>query len=703
MRAQFYEKGELCPGLFTYPHCRVVSFLLILTLSLIRGAALTVGQERTMPSVGWTPDEMMKVKNVANVRVSPDGRRVVFTVTEAIITDDKSDNLTHIHMANIDGSDARQITYGDKSCANPQWSADGRWIAFMSERSGKNNLWLLRADGGEAQPLTDVKTGVSSFKWAPDSKQISFIMPDSVTADEEKARKGKNDARVVDEDFKMNRLWVIPIEKDASDNRAARLLTKGGFSVGSRLTPGLFDWSPDGRTIVFTHIPTPRVNDWPLSDISRVDVATGDIKPVARTNAAEDSPLYSPDGRWVAYTVSDEPPTWARTSDVVVVAASGGPPRKLAETFDRLPRLGRARVVGWAADGQGILFTETRGTVTRLSVLPVRGEPPQDLDRGDVVMSGIDLNPSRTMVGFAAQSTSRPPEAYVARLNRFTPVQVSRMNADLPNYPLGRTEVIHWKASDGLEIEGLLTYPVEYEPGKRYPLLLYIHGGPADVIIQSFIARPWQYPVATFATQGYAILQPNSRGSSGYGKQFRYANYKDWGGMDYQDLMAGVDHVIKMGVADKDRLGVMGWSYGGYMTSWVITQTKRFKAASVGAGMSNLTSFTGTSDIPGFLPDYLGAEFWENLDIYRARSPIFNVKGVSTPTLIQHCEADVRVPISQAYELYNALKRQNVPVKMVVYPRSPHDPNEPKQVLDIAKRNVEWFNHYLRKDVSATK
>ena len=687
---------------FPIPLWRVVGFLLILALSLL-GTTPTVGHAASAQLTGWTPEAMMKVKNVASVQVSPDGRRVVFTVTEAIMTDDKSDNLTHIHMANIDGSDVRQMTYGDKSCTSPQWSPDGRWIAFTSERSGKNNLWLLRVDGGEAQQGTDVKTRVSRFRWSPDSAQITFIMPDALTADEEKAQKGKNDAKVVDEHFKMHRLWVIPIAKDASGKHPARLLTKGEFSVGRDLVPGWFDWSPDGRTIVFTHVPTPRANDWPLSDISTVDVATGEVKPIARTGASEGSPLYSPDGRWIAYVASDDPPTWAGTADVFVVSVSGGPPRKLAETFDRLSPSGGARLLGWSADGQGIFFTETRGTVTRLSVLPANGEPPQDLDRGEMVMSDIYLNPSQTIIGFTAQTTTSPPEAYITPLDRFAPVQVSRMNADLPDYPLGRTDVIHWKSADGLEIEGLLTYPVGYEPGKRYPLLLLIHGGPASVFTQTFIASRRWYPIATFATQGYAILQPNIRGSSGYGKQWRYANYKDWGGMDYQDLMAGVDHVIQIGVADGDRLGVMGWSYGGYMTSWVITHTKRFKAASVGAGITNLMSFTGTTDILGFLPDYFGAELWENLDIYRAHSAMFNVKGVSTPTLIQHGEADARVPISQGYELYNALKRQNVPVKMVVYPRAPHGPQEPKQVLDIAKRNVEWFDHYLRQERSATK
>ena len=217
---------------------------------------------------------------------------------------------------------------------------------------------------------------------------------------------------------------------------------------------------------------------------------------------------------------------------------------------------------------------------------------------------------------------------------------------------------LRWKGSDGLEIEGLLTYPVGYEKGRRVPMLVIVHGGPAGVYTRAFVGMPNPYPITAFAERGYAVLRVNPRGSSGYGRKFRYANYRDWGGGDYRDIMTGVDHAIGMGVADPDRLGIMGWSYGGYMTSWVITQTKRFKAASVGAGVTNLMSFTGTADIPGFVPDYFGGEYWDVFDRWRARSAMFNVKGVTTPTLIQHGEQDLRVPISQGYELYNALMRQ---------------------------------------------
>jgi dipeptidyl aminopeptidase/acylaminoacyl peptidase len=269
------------------------------------------------------------------------------------------------------------------------------------------------------------------------------------------------------------------------------------------------------------------------------------------------------------------------------------------------------------------------------------------------------------------------------------------VNADLKIPPVGKTEVVTWKSKDGQQIEGLLTYPVGYQTGQRVPLLLNVHGGPAGVFVQSFVGGRGVYPLATFSSRGYAILRPNPRGSSGYGTEFRRANLKDWGFGDYQDLMTGVDRVIEMGVADPDRLGVMGWSYGGFMTSWIVTQTSRFKAASAGAPVTNLMSFNGTADIPSFIPDYFGGQFWEAMDLYQKHSPIFNVKNVTTPTMIQHGEADVRVPISQGYEFYNALKFKGVPTRMIVLPRQPHGPNEPKMQLATMKANLEWFEKYL--------
>ncbi len=642
-----------------------------------------------LPCAGaeWTPELMLKLKSVGSVQVSPDGRRVLYTAREAITEGEKSQYLTHIHVANIDGSDPFQLTYGDKSASEPAWSPDGKWIAFISDRSGKDNVWIIRTSGGEAQQLTEVKSRVIAFKWSPDSRFIAYTSPDPPTEAEEKAKKEKNDAEVLDENLKMVRLWVIPIA--ATGKREARKLTEGSYSVSGRSRD--FDWSPDGKEIAFVHTPTPKFNDWIKTDISVVEVATGKVRPLVASRAAESSPLYSPDGKSIAYEASDDPPTWGFTSTIQIIPADGGAPRQLGATFDQQPSL-----VDWSADGKGIYYTEAEGTVRRIYYLPADGGPYRAVSGQELNIGDVNLNHTRTWFGFSGQTVDKPVEAYVARPEDFKPVRFSQVNQELAGLPIGRTEAIRWRSTDGLEIEGLLTYPVGYQPGKRYPLLLVIHGGPAGVFTRTFLGNPGVYPLAIFAECGYAVLRANIRGSSGYGRNFRYANYQDWGGMDYKDLMAGVDHVIAMGVADPERLGVMGWSYGGFMTSWVITQTKRFKAASVGAGVTNLISFTGTADIPDFLPDYFKAEFWDNLEIYRAHSPVLNVKGVSTPTLIQHGERDERVPLSQGLELYNALKRQGCTVKMVVYPRTPHGPREPKLLLDVMRRNLEWFDKYVR-------
>jgi len=663
----------------------------------------------------WSPEFAFKVKRVTLVRPSPDGLHVAFVVGTAAMEGEKSEWVSQVWVADADGKNAVQLTRGDKSSTSPTWSPDSQWIAFVSARGAdkdaKPNLWRIRIDGGEAEPLTDEKGGTAAPRWSPDGRQIAFLLTDAPGEDEEKAAKEKRDWRVVGEDVKRIRLAVIPAEKDGDGKRALRRLTSGDASVGDVEGPGHFDWSPDGKWIAFDHQPSALVDDWPKGDISLVEVATGNIKPLAATPAAEAAPSFSPDGGSVAYEASGVPVRWGGASRIQVVPVTGGTPRALAATFDERPVL-----LGWTQDGSRVIVSETHRTVARLAALPADGSAGVDITPADATVDAPALGGSRAMVGFTSQAPDRAPEAFVAevpvgrlyittttgarkrasapRVSAWTPVQVSHVQ-DLPPVALGRTEVVSWSAPDGKTIEGLLTYPVGYTAGARVPLVVMVHGGPTGVFVRSYTGAPSPYSVAGFATHGFAVLRCNVRGSGGYGREFRYANYKDWGGGDYQDILSGVDALIAKGVADPDRLGIMGWSYGGYMTSWVITQTKRFKAASVGAGVTNLMSFTGTADIPSFIPDYFGGEYWDAFDGWRARSAMFHVKGVTTPTLIQHGESDRRVPISQGYELYNALKRQGVTTKMVVYPRQPHGIQEPKLMRDAMIRNLEWFDQYV--------
>lgn len=670
----------------------------ILALGVV--SAMAIAQDSATDESGatttpdrWSPRLALDVKRVGNVRVSPRGDRVLFEVSQAIMTDEVSEWRTQIHLGHPTGNGTIQLTRGEHSCNGARWSPDGRWIAFTSQRAGDDktaNIFRIRVGGGEAQRLTDLDSSAGNLQWSPDGSMIAFTMSDTESEDEEARKKEKNDARVVDADIKMNRLYVINLDAD-DDNafREPRLLTEGDYSVGGRFGGGSFDWSPDGSTIAFTHTPTPKVDDWTKADLSIVNVETGSVTTLLATGASEGQPTYSHDGQWIAFSMSDDPATWAFRSGLHVIPATGGEPRALALTFDERPG-----IVGWMPDSTRLIVREPYRTVSRLYQVPVDGGAPKALSPEDAHLTSPTLSMGGHFLGFTRESVAEPPEAHVSAVGGYQPKQISAVQ-DLPDLPLGETMTLTWESTDGRQIEGFLTLPVGYEPETRVPMVVIVHGGPAGVFQERFIGTRGAYPIAAFASEGMAVLRVNPRGSSGYGAEFRYANYEDWGGGDYHDIMTGVDRVIEMGVADPERLGIMGWSYGGFMTSWVITQTDRFKAASIGAAVTNLLSFTGTADIPGFIPDYFGGESWERLDDWLDHSAMGHIENAVTPSLIQHGENDVRVPVSQGYEIYNALKRKGVPVEMVVYPRQPHGIIEPKLQLDAMERNLAWFKEML--------
>jgi dipeptidyl aminopeptidase/acylaminoacyl peptidase len=632
----------------------------------------------------WTPEFSMQVRTIGTVVPSPDARWVAYTEVKAVAEGERSEQVTQIFLARADGSRRLQLTRAEKSSSAPAFSPDGRYVYFVSDRSGKSNVYRMLIEGGEAEMLTDLKGSLGEYKVAPDGKSIAYTGYEP-PPDKEKAAKEKRDFRVVDADPENFGLSIIPAEANDEGKRDAKKLFDGKYHVAG------FDWSPDGKNIAFERWPSPLADNWTKAALVEVEVATGKVTDLAKSSASESAPRYSPDGRYLAFSKTSEPVHWPGDSHIALMNRATGEVRLLPDTFD-----GKPNVLGWAADSKSLVFLEPKGTRSAVYSMPIDG-PPRSVylpERG--VVGGANLNASGTHLGFSRESSVDAPEAYFLALQGGQPVRVSRTNDDLAKPALGETKVIRWKSKDGLEVEGLLTLPVGYEPGKKVPLILNIHGGPAGAFTETFIGRFSIYPIAAMASHGYAVLRPNPRGSSGYGKQFRYANLADWGGKDFDDDMTGVDQVIAMGVADPDHLAVMGWSYGGFMTSWVVTHTDRFKAAVVGAGVTNLWSFTGTSDIPGFLPDYFEGEPWEQFRNFAEHSPITFVKNVKTPTLVLHGEADIRVPTSQGYEFYHALKTLGVTTKMVVYPRTPHGPREPKFILDIAQRNMDWVEKYAR-------
>ena len=637
-----------------------------------------------MAQKNWSPEQVLKIKNVSAAQVSPDGTKVVYTIREAVMTDDRSEYVNQIWISGIDGSNPIQLTKGDKNNSNPKWSPDNKSIAFLSSRDGKNNLYILPIAGGESEKITNVKGGVSEFEWSNDGLKIAAIVSDAVSDIEEKNKKAKNDWYLYDAELKQNRLQVYWIQhKDSTQ----KLFTKDNFSVYA------FDWNKDGTSIVYSYGKSTKANDNAYSDIALINIETGVIKNIANTPAGEATPQFSPDGTLISYYCSENPNDWPGAKHAKIYSLADGKTWSLKATPNE-----DGNILGWTADGKNILWSETNRTLTSIYALSIDGKNISEFSKGEKNFIGAaKINSTHNYIAFTLQNTAQYPELYVSKLNAYMPIKVTSINTTLATLPLGKTEVIKWKGADGLEIEGLLTYPLNYTAGKKVPLILNIHGGPAGNFGQTcIITNQGTYPLAALSENGYAILRPNPRGSSGYGSAFRMANRQDWGGKDYIDLMAGVDQVIKMGVTDETLLGVMGWSYGGFMSSWMVGHTNRFKAASIGAPVVDLGYQNLSDDIEGFLPSYFKSDPWNNWNLYTEHSPLRYVQNVQTPVMLQHGEADQRVPLGNSIMFYNALKRRNIPVKLLVLPRQPHGPNEPRMVLKTMQTNIEWFERLLK-------
>jgi dipeptidyl aminopeptidase/acylaminoacyl peptidase len=648
----------------------------------------------------WTAEKIMQYKNITGTNISPDGKHIAYVVRVPFMEGEKSEYNDQIWIAAVDGSFNLQYTRGEKSSSAPQFSPDGKQVAFLSNRvDNKNQVFTMRLMGGEPEQITSTKTGVASYKWSPDGNRIAYLMKDPDTKEEEKMKKEKNDVILVDKNFKYNHLYTVTVATDKEGKRATKQLTSGTYHVND------FDWSPDGSTLAFSFAPNPKINDAGLeSDISTIPADSGKVTSLVKRPGVDVSPVYSPDGKWIAFQSSGGQPERVGLSDVYKVAATGGDLIELQKTPDR-----NANIVGWAQDGTHLFISENYKTSQVLLALP--SSNTVKIPKGDYMAysdsklpiitslkgSGNSFSVSKSgKLSYTFEDSDTPKEVFTAGLKGENNKKISNVNADFNAPPIGKTELVSWKSKDGLVIEGLLTYPIGFEKGKKYPIVLQIHGGPAGVFSQTYTGAPSIYVTQYFAQKGFIVLRPNPRGSSGYGKEFRYSNVRDWGFGDYQDLMTGVDYVLAMGIADANNQFVMGWSYGGYMTSWVVTQTDRFKAASMGAGLPNLVSMVTTTDIPDYIVAHAGGkEFWEEYEEYEKHSAIYQIKNAKTPTQVIHGANDLRVPFTQGQEFYNALKRKGVDTEMVVYPRTPHGPQEPKLLIDVTPRIMTWFEKYL--------
>ena len=636
----------------------------------------------------WTPALSMRYHRVSGTAVSPDGSLAAFVVTEPLMEGEQSEYRSRIRVVPTAGGETVTYTRETESASAPAFSPDGAYLGFLSSRGdGEQQVWLLPLAGGEARRLTRAEAGVRSFRFSPDGRSVAYTMTDPETEEEKKRKKEKRDVELVDRNFRYVHLYAALVTDTPDPDGEDRRLTGGAFSVTG------FDWSSSDR-IVFAHQPDPRINtNRRAGDLSVAHLADGAVRLLHGGPGVESSPVVSPDGATVAFRSTGDRVEPVGLGDVYRMPVMGGERTRLAETPDRSPG-----ILGWSRDGRFVHVAEAHRTSRRVFALPADGGPPVALTPGGGIFRSAAVAREADVLAFVHETPDTPWEVFAADLApgggpgaSFEMRQLTDLHAGVPRPAMGPTSIRTWSAPDGREIEGLLTLPVAHRPQTPAPLILNVHGGPAGVYSETFTGGPSIYMLQYFAQEGFALLRPNPRGSTGYGKEFRYANVMEWGFSDLDDLLAGVDLLVEEGVADPDRLFLMGWSYGGYITSFAVTRTDRFRAASMGAGLPNLISMVTTTDIQDYLAAHMGGDYWEDYEMYEGHSAIYRIAEVTTPTQVIHGAEDLRVPFTQGQEFYRALDRRGVPTEMVVYPRTPHGPREPKFLMDVSERILTWF------------
>ena len=653
-----------------------------------------------------TIDDMMALKNVGQVAMSPNGTLVVYAVSGwdhpnanpakgDTALGDKHEVRSHLWIVPTDGSrPPRQITFSERGESQPQWSPDGSRIAFLSARGAaagdeqpRPEIQVLHLDGGEAEKITNAKEGVTGFSWSPDGTRIAFLSVDSLSKTTEAARKRKDDPQVYESDFRLSHVWVV----DVATKKENELVHTTEFTV--RGAPA---WSPDSKRIAYVTTPSTLLRD-ERRNAFIVDATTGRPERIEAGAPVQGTPTWSPDGRTLAletlrqtHPMVPDSMQWREilNSHLELYDVASKRTRDMSPGFDNSPG-----AMTWSADGKSLYFTAGDHVYSSVFRFDVASGKYDRLTQREIVR-GVSFDKNGARAAFVMDSPMSPGNVYSSDATFASPRKLTDANPQLASMALGESEVVTWKSADGQVVEGVLLKPVGYRAGQRYPLLVDIHGGPTGAHNIAFKAN-WGSPGQYWAGQGWAVLYPNPRGSTGYGEKFMRGNVPDWGGGDYRDIMSGVDAMIARGVADADKLAVSGWSSGGYMTSWVVTQTNRFKAAMEGAGLTDLVSMYGTTDIPGYIASFFnGVPNKQTTEFYRQRSAITFVDNVTTPLLILHGGNDQRVPIGQPMEYFRQLKDRGKTVELVFYPREGHGFSEYYHQMDKVRREFDWINRY---------